>query len=125
MDWREALTKIGRPGRGRGGPAALRFLVSAHASLEELFLLGRLGGAFGLPEDGVAISWRTREKPQPPSAKFKIPPVDAPNVTGARDLGLPGQVGADRRGRTCRRSGSRSKQGAVQALYVFDPGPDG
>ena len=43
------------PAAARG---ALRFLVSAHASIEELFLLGRLGGAFGLPEDGVAISWR-------------------------------------------------------------------
>ena len=44
-----------------------------------------------------------REKPQPPSAKFKMPPVDAPNVNGARDLGLPGQ-GDGRSGEAgCRR----------------------
>ena len=32
------------------GGGALRFLISAHASLEELFLLGRLGGALGVAE---------------------------------------------------------------------------
>ena len=98
--------------------------MSAHASLEELFLIGRLGGAFGLPENGVAISWRYREKPQPPNAKFKIPPVDAPNVNGARDLGLPGEGVVDGEADLSdvpRRD--RSRAGA--ALYVFDPGPDG
>jgi hypothetical protein len=48
-----------------------------------------MGGAFGLPEDGVAIGWRTRTKPQPAGTKFTIPPVDAPNVRGAADLGFP------------------------------------
>ena len=74
---------------GGGGPSALRFLISAHASLEELSVLGRLGGAFNLPEAGVALSWRTSVKSQPANAKFKVPPVDAPNVRGARDLGFP------------------------------------
>ena len=107
-----------------GGPSALRFLVSAHASLEELFLIGRLGGTFGLPEQGVAISWRAREKPQPAGAKFKIPPVDAPNVNGALDMGFPvtalGNGQADL-------SAFRAEvqHGRLQALYVFDPGPEG
>ena len=94
-----------------GGTGSLRFLISAHASLEELFLLGRLGGAFGMPEDGVAISWRVREKPQPANTKFKVPPVDAPNVRGARDLGFPVRATADG-GPIWRRSDSRSSRDA-------------
>jgi NADH-quinone oxidoreductase subunit G len=91
-DWTNALTKVADRVTAAGGTSALRFLVSAHASLEELFLLGRLGGAFGLPGDGVAVSWRYRDKPQPPGTQFKIPPVDAPNVHGAKDLGFPVQM---------------------------------
>jgi predicted molibdopterin-dependent oxidoreductase YjgC len=123
-DWTEATTKLVDRVSAQGGPASIRFFVSAHASLEELFLIGRLGGSFGLPEHGVAISWRYREKPQPPNVKFKIPPVDAPNVNGARDLGFPVKVSAKGEADT---SGLRTEveQGRVKALYVFDPGPDG
>jgi hypothetical protein len=107
-----------------GGPGAMRFVVSAHASLEELFVIGRLGGAFGLPEEGVAISWRTRTKPQPPNAKFKIPAVDAPNVRGARDLGFPVSAGG---GGEADVSAFRRdvEAGRVDSLYVFDPGTEG
>jgi anaerobic selenocysteine-containing dehydrogenase len=92
--------------------------------MEELFLIGRLGGALGLPEDGVAVSWRYREKPQPPGAKFKIPPVDAPNVNGARDLGFP--VNATATGEAdISAFRAQVEAGRVKALYVFDPGPDG
>jgi NADH-quinone oxidoreductase subunit G len=123
-DWSNALGKLADRVTAAGGPGALRFVVSAHASLEELFLIGRLGSAFGLPEDGVALSWRTREKPQPPRAKFKIPPVDAPNVHGARDLGFPVHAAADGAADV-----SAFRQavdaGRVAALYVFDPGPNG
>jgi NADH-quinone oxidoreductase subunit G len=123
-DWTNVLQKTTERVAAVGGPSALRFLVSAHASMEELFLIGRLGGSFGLPEEGVAISWRYREKPQPPGVKFKIPPVDAPNVHGAIDLGFP--VNASSRGEADI-SAFRAlvEGGSVQALYVFDPGPDG
>jgi NADH-quinone oxidoreductase subunit G len=123
-DWTNALTKLADRVKAAGGPAALRFLISAHASLEELFLIGRLGGSFGLPEQGVAISWRYRDKPQPPNAKFKISAVDAPNVNGARDLGFP--VKASALG-AADISAFRVEveQGRMQALYVFDPGADG
>jgi predicted molibdopterin-dependent oxidoreductase YjgC len=123
-DWTNALTKLADRITSVGGPSSVRFFVSAHASLEELFLVGRLGGTFGLPEDGVAISWRYREKPQPPGAKFKISPVDAPNVNGARDLGFPVRANAKGEGDI---SAFRAavEQGRVRALYVFDPGPDG
>ena len=123
-DWTNALSKLADRVTAAGGASQLRFFASAHASLEELFLIGRLGGTFGLPEDGVAISWRYREKPQPPRVKFKIPPVDAPNVNGARDLGFP--VKASAKGEAdISAFQSDVEQGRVRALYVFDPGPDG
>jgi NADH-quinone oxidoreductase subunit G len=123
-DWRDAIAKLADRVTATGGPAALRLFVSAHASLEELALVGRLGGAFGLPEEGVAVSWRRREKPQPPRVKFRIPPVDAPNVLGAVDLGFPvritpageADVAAFR---------AAVEAGTVGTLYVFDPGPEG
>jgi len=123
-DWTNALSKLADRVTTVGGASQLRFFVSAHASLEELFLVGRLGGTFGLPEDGVAVSWRYREKPQPPHVKFKIPAVDAPNVNGARDLGFP--VKASAKGEADI-SAFRTdvEQGRIRALYVFDPGPDG
>ena len=124
VEWREALAKAAERIDATGGPGALRFLISAHASVEELFLVGRLGGAFGLPEDGVAISWRVRQKPQPTGAKFTIPPVDAPNVRGAADLGFPAKAVASGEPDL---SGFRRQieAGAVKALYVLDPGPAG
>jgi len=123
-DWRDAVTKVAERLTAAGGPSALRFFVSAHASLEELALIGRLGGTLGLPEDGVAISWRRREKPQPPRTKFSIPPVDAPNVTGAVDLGFPVRATADGDPELAAFR-AEVEAGRVPVLYVFDPGPDG
>ena len=111
-DWRNALAKLADRVTAAGGPAALRLLISAHASLEELSVIGRLGGAFGLPEEGVAVSWRTRTKPQPPGVKFKIPATDAPNVRGAMDLGFPVRRTADGAADiSAFRRGDRSRQG--------------
>jgi NADH-quinone oxidoreductase subunit G len=122
--WSQALSTLAERVTGAGGPSTLRFLISAHASLEELMVLGRLGGAFNLSEESVAMSWRTREKPQPPNTKFKIPPVDAPNLQGARDLGFPVSAATDG---SADLSIFRSEieAGRVAGLYVFDPGPDG
>jgi NADH-quinone oxidoreductase subunit G len=123
-DWRNALDKVADRVKAGGGAATLRFLISAHASLEELFLVGRLGGSLGLPEDGVAVSWRYREKPQPEGVKFKIPPVDAPNVNGVKDLGFPVRASAEG---VPDLSDFRQQieEGRVPAVYVFDPGPEG
>ena len=122
--WGQALAALSERVAAAGGPSALRFLISAHASLEELSVLGRLGGAFNLPEAGVAIGWRTSVKSQPPNVTFKVPPVDAPNLRGARDLGFP--VNATATG-DADLSAFRAdvEAGRVAALYVFDPGPDG
>ena len=123
-DWREALAKLSDLVTAGGGPGSIRFFVSAHASLEELALIGRLGGAFGIPEEGVAVSWRRREKPQPPNVKFRIPADDAPNINGARDLGFPVKAtsSGDADVTTLRRL---VEDGKVPLLYVFDPGPEG
>ena len=109
---------------GRRDPASVRFLVSAHASLEELFLVKRV--ATELKGDArpahVAVTWRRSAKSQPADTKFVIPATDAPNVTGARDLGL--AVGAGLDG-TPDLSGLRAavEAGTVEVLYVVDPGP--
>ncbi|MDQ3149926.1 MAG: 2Fe-2S iron-sulfur cluster-binding protein [Chloroflexota bacterium] len=121
-DWTNALANVAD--RIKSGNAGLAFLISAHASLEELFLIGKMGHALNVPEDGVAISWRTRVKPQPPRVKFTIPPVDAPNVNGARDLGFPIHAGADGMADLSAFK-NQVLAGKVSALYVFDPGPDG
>ncbi len=122
-DWREAMAKAADRITA-AGKDSLRILISAHASLEELFLIGRLGSSLGIPEDGVAISWRAREKPQPPDTKFKVPPVDAPNLNGANDMGFPVKLNADRSSDlTAFRQ--QVEQGRVKALFVFDPGPAG
>ena len=100
--------------------------LSAHASHEELFLLKQLaeelmgdGGAAHVTSAGAHARSRSRR-----TTKFKVPAVDAPNVNGARDLGLAvGRATATRR--TCRRLRTAVEPGASTALYVVDPGPDG
>jgi NADH-quinone oxidoreductase subunit G len=119
VPWADALMAVAGAVDAAGGTSAVRFLVSAHASLEELYVLKQaIGGT-----DRVTISWRTREKPQPPQTKFRIPAIDAPNVRGARDLGY--DVGAE--GRPAKLSALRHAvdAGQVGVLYVIDTGPDG
>jgi NADH-quinone oxidoreductase subunit G len=123
QDWREALAKVADL-VAAAGRESMRFLVSAHASLEELALVGRLGAGLGLPGDGVAISWRRREKPQPPGVKFRIPPVDAPNVAGAKDLGFPVRIGANGEADIAALR-QQVERGAIPLLYVFDPTQSG
>jgi NADH-quinone oxidoreductase subunit G len=123
-NWDETLATINDRVVASGGPSTLRFLISAHASLEELAVLGRLGGAFSLPEEAVTVSWRRREKPQPSATKFKVPPVDAPNLTGVRDLGFP--VSSTANGDADLSALQRDVEaGRVKLVYVFDPGPEG
>jgi NADH-quinone oxidoreductase subunit G len=106
--------------------ASVRFLVSAHASTEELFVLKQviegLLGTDGL--SAASISWRRTQKRQPAAAQFKVPPTDAPNVNGARDLGY--RVGKGNDGLPdLAELRTAVESGRVKALYVIDPGPDG
>src|SRR5262245_58369867 len=97
--WKDALLKVRDllNAAGRRDPASVRFLVSAHASLEELFLVKRL--ALDLKGDHganhVTVSWRRSAKTQPTTTQFVVPATDAPNVLGARDLGLTVGAGLD------------------------------
>jgi len=119
VPWADALVAVKTAVDAAGGPAAVRFLVSAHASLEELFVLKQIAGNTG----GVTMSWRYREKPQPRNTKFRIPAVDAPNLRGARDLGLTTADGTGPTDLSALRTAVEA--GQVKILYVFDPGPDG
>src|SRR6185503_8636485 len=101
-------------------------LASAHASHEELYLLKRV--AEDLKGEGgashVHVAWRRTEKQQPANTKFRVPAIDAPNVNGAKDLGLAVTSKSDG---DVDLSALRTAidQGRVAVLYVVDPGPDG
>jgi NADH-quinone oxidoreductase subunit G len=126
--WKDVLMKVRDllNAAGRKDPASVRMLASAHASHEELYLLKRL--AEDLKGDGgashVHVAWRRTEKPQPPNTKFRVPSVDAPNVNGAKDLGLAATAKADGDADLSSLA-SAIDQGRVSVLYVLDPGPDG
>jgi NADH-quinone oxidoreductase subunit G len=114
--WHDVLVKLRERADAVGGE--IGFLASAHASLEELFILKQLSGVFG---GHVAVSWSASEKRQPKDTKFPVPPIDAPNVTGARDLALV-TSGAGQPDLSALRSAIEG--GAVKTLYVLNPGPE-
>jgi NADH-quinone oxidoreductase subunit G len=122
VSWHDAMMALHSRLPARGNAAGLRFLASAHASLEELFLVRRINEDLGLGAESVAMSWRCREKSQPANTQFRVPATDAPNVTGARDLGFAIGDGRDPDVSALRQA---VEQGCVAALYVIDPGPDG
>jgi NADH-quinone oxidoreductase subunit G len=129
-------TEIGSAMRARFEAAntrqGLRFLISAHASHEELFLIRQIVGELKGHADGndgtgrVTVSWRYRPKTQPAATSFVVPAVDAPNVNGARVFGLvPGAVGDPQGPADVGALKAAVEAGQVAALYVFDPGPAG
>ncbi len=111
---------------GSSDPEAVRFLVSAHASTEELFVLKQLieglVGSDGLKS--ISVTWTRTEKKQPAASKFQVPPTNAPNVNGARDLGY--RVGTSNEGLPDLHDLRIAVEGGrINALYVIDPGPEG
>jgi len=128
ITWPEANAKLRDrlAAAGTANPDGVRFVLSAHAAHEELFLFRRLAEDLLGDTGAVTMMWRYSEKPQPAGAKFKVPPVDAPNVNGARMFGfVPGEVGdpvGDCEIAPLRRA---VEEGRVSALYVFEPGPEG
>jgi NADH-quinone oxidoreductase subunit G len=126
--WKDALMRVRDllNAAGRKDPASVRMLVSAHAALEEMFLLKRLAedlkGDTGASH--VHVMWRRTEKQQPKHTKFHVPATDAPNVNGARDLGLAVTGSLDAEPDLANLRGAID-QGRVAVLYVVDPGPDG
>jgi len=136
VSWHELMPRLRDrlAADGRSNPAGVRFLLSAHASHEELFLFRRLTEELiGDGADGViTIGWRVTQKNQPEHTTFKVPAVDAPNVSGARQMGLlrhqpdPSDT-TKAAGQEADLSSLRTaiEAGRVSALYVFDPGPAG
>ncbi len=122
----EPRVRDGIQNAGAADPGSVRFLVSAHAATEELFVLKQLVDGLLGPDgiDAVSITWTRSEKPQPPDTKFKVHATNAPNVNGARDLGF--EVGAGNDGEPDL-NGLRTavESGRVKVLYVLDPGPAG
>jgi NADH-quinone oxidoreductase subunit G len=111
---------------GSQGTAAVQFLVSAHSSVEELFVLKQLlEGVLGAEAMSVVtMAWTASDKRQPAEAKLKVSRTNAPNVTGARDLGFPVGPGNDGPSDLSRLR-SAVESGQVKAVYVIDPGPAG
>src|SRR5262249_16153918 len=90
-----------------------RFLLSAHASHEELFLFRRLAEELVGNIHGITATWTSSKKSQPAHTKFVVPEVDAPNVSGVRAFGLGEDVAALK---------AAVELPHVSALYVFEPG---
>ncbi len=116
--WENALVAVKDAVDAAGGPTQSQFLVSGHASLEELFVLKQFAGNTG----GVTFNWRHRVKPQPAATKFVIPAVDAPNLHGAKDLGFNTATAGVANISALQ---SAVDAGLVKLLYVIHPGPDG
>jgi NADH-quinone oxidoreductase subunit G len=126
--WKDALVRVRDvvDAAGRKDPASVRFLASAHASHEELFLLKQL--AEGIKGEGgashVHLAWRRSEKRQPAETQFRVPATDAPNVTGAAAIGFAVGAGLDGDADLSALT-TAVDQARVSVLYVVDPGPDG
>jgi NADH-quinone oxidoreductase subunit G len=121
--WKDALATAGAAlssAKDRG----LRFLVSAHASHEEMFVLARLAQELmgDAARDAIVVSWTSSAKPQPEGTRFKVPATDAPNVAGARALGL---VAGHATAPDLAALEGDVEAGRVSALFVLDPGPAG
>jgi NADH-quinone oxidoreductase subunit G len=126
VSWPEAASALRTRLEREPSRRAMRFLLSAHASHEELFLFRQLSEALCAATDatGVTVAWRFGPKAQPANTKFKVPSVDAPNVNGARLLGLaPGTVGDPQGPADISALKAEVAKGQVTTLYVFDPGP--
>jgi NADH-quinone oxidoreductase subunit G len=126
--WHELLPSLRERlvAAGTKNPDGVRFLLSAHAAHEEYFLFRRLAEDLLGHADAIAVSWRYRPKQQPEGVKFKVPPVDAPNVSGAKLFGLIAGEPADAVGDADLSALKDAvAAGRVSALYVFDPGPEG
>jgi NADH-quinone oxidoreductase subunit G len=123
VPWKDALAAAGAV-FGSAPRDGIRFLVSAHASHEELFVTARfaqdlLGDA---ARGDIAVGWTSSAKAQPQNTKFRVPETDAPNVAGARALGL---IAGDATAPDLSALRADVEAGRVSALYVVDPGPAG
>jgi NADH-quinone oxidoreductase subunit G len=118
--WASVLTALAA--RMKVAGAGVRFLASAHASNEELVAVAKLAEQLTGGVDAVTVAWTSSAKVQPAGCQFRIPEVDAPNVAGAKALGL---VPADATAPVLAALRTAVEAGTVPVLYVVDPGPAG
>jgi NADH-quinone oxidoreductase subunit G len=120
VTWNDALAAVRAGLTGAG--AGLRWLTSAHASHEELYLLARLAQQLlgAQARQAITVTWTSRTKTQPAATRFRVPEVDAPNVAGAKAFGL---VAGDQPQIDALRQTVAA--GTIPAVYVLDPGPAG
>src|SRR5918995_800289 len=120
VNWHDVWRALREPVAAAKGDG-FQVLTSAHASLEELHVLKQLARGIGA---SIFVGFTVTEKKQPAGTKFKVPAANAPNVNGARDLGL--NMPADNTTPPAMADlRSAVEGGEVKALYVFDPGPPG
>ncbi len=125
VTWKDALSRVRdvMAAAARAGQGAVQFLTSAHASVEELFLLKRLA-AETPGAGGLHVTYTRSEKVQPATTRFHIPATDAPNLNGAADLGL--RIGAGLSGDADLSALKAAvAAGSVSLVYIVDLGPDG
>lgn len=123
VSWHDALVKLRElVPTGQNQQHSLTFLLSGHASLEEIFLVQRI--VEGLGSGDIGLTWTNTPKQQPANTKFVVPAIDAPNLNGARDLGfvIENETAPDQALVELRRA---VEGGEVPALFVLDPGPPG
>ena len=120
----DAALKVLADRLGRADWGGVRFALSAHASHEEMFTLGRLAMALvgDAAQSSIGVGWNVSAKPQAGATRFTVPDVDAPNVGGALAFGL---VEGERPTPTVASLRAEVEAGRVKALYVLDPGPAG
>jgi NADH-quinone oxidoreductase subunit G len=122
VSWDAALATAVAALKGAG----TRILASAHASHEELYVTARLAQQLlgDAARHSIFVTWTSSEKAQPAGVQFRVPSVDAPNVAGARALGLTdAPAGTPAPDLTTLRNDIEG--GRVSSLYVLDPGPAG
>jgi len=128
VGWSDALFAVKRLVQPAvtAGVHSLRFLASAHASTEELYVIRELTRSLLGPDaaGAVSIAWTRSEKEQPARTTFRVPVTDAPNVNGARDLGFAVGAGLDGAADLSALH-TAVTTGRVKAVYVLDPGPGG
>ncbi len=124
ISWDAAIAAAAAALKGAG----TRFLVSAHAAHEELYVTARLAQRLlgEAAQHSIFVTWTSSVKAQPAQSKFQVPAVDAPNVAGARAFGLTtAESGAAAPAPATDLASLRNdvEAGRVSTLYVLDPGP--
>ena len=110
---------------GRKNPDGVRFLLSAHASHEEMFLFRRLAEEL-IGEGAIGVTWRV--SPKTAAAGHEVRRAGRRRTERQRRQAVRPRPGRARRRRRRTRPGGAAggrQRRSVSALYVFDPGPAG